>query len=87
MIYDHKVTMHCIFSNYFYTVVLYIKVSVNYLLLTKKMNEIIMHITIEKVIIRNERSNNYIIQWWTCNFVWCKLRWNFLLNASINWHV
>lgn len=53
--------MHCIFSNYFYTVVLYIKVSVNYLLLTKKMNEIIMHITIEKVIIRNERSNNYII--------------------------
>lgn len=62
MIYDHKVTMHCIFSNYFYTVVLYIKVSVNYLLLTKKMNEIIMHITIEKVIIRNERSNNYIIQ-------------------------
>lgn len=61
MIYDHKVTMHCIFSNYFYTVVLYIKVSVNYLLLTKKMNEIIMHITIEKVIIRNERSNNYII--------------------------
>lgn len=61
MIYDHKVTMHCIFSNYFYTVVLYIKVSLNYLLLTKKMNEIIMHITIEKVIIRNERSNNYII--------------------------
>lgn len=61
MIYDHKVTMHCIFSNYFYTVVLYIKVSINYLLLTKKMNEIIMHITIEKVIIRNERSNNYII--------------------------